>query len=172
MDAQYWSWARCTEEENNQIKKNKVEKKPAAIPQSQEPVRGQQEHDEEKIIQSLLGHENAEDAVIQHFEETEEKIIANLAKGYNSDMERWMQTYMELSRLDDERGSRNLMESDNRLMQGERAKGDNQPQHKSSVWQQTRCKKREAGRIFFFENARSARRRVERTEQWVGSSGV
>ena len=81
----------------HQIKKNKVEKKPATNPQSQEPVRGQQEHDEEKITQSLLGHENAEGANIRHFEETEEtrKIIAKLAKGNNSDMERWIQTYME-----------------------------------------------------------------------------
>ena len=85
-------------------KKNKVEKKPATIPHSQEPVRGQQEHDEEKIIESLLSHENAEDAVIRHFEETEEtrKILANLAERNNSDMERWIQTYIELSGLDHE----------------------------------------------------------------------
>ena len=38
-------------------KKNKAEKKPAASPRSQEPERGQQECDEEKIIQSLLSRE-------------------------------------------------------------------------------------------------------------------
>ena len=67
-------------------------------------MRDQQEHDEEKIIQSLLSLENAEDAVIRHFMETEEtrKIIANLAKGNNSDMERWIQTYAELWGSDDE----------------------------------------------------------------------
>ena len=42
--------------------------------------------------------------MIRHFEESEEtrKTIANLAKGNNSDMERWIQTYMEWSGLDDE----------------------------------------------------------------------
>ena len=42
--------------------------------------------------------------VIQHFEETEEtrKIIANLAKGSNSDMEKWIQNYTKLSGLDEE----------------------------------------------------------------------
>ena len=67
-------------------------------------MRGQQEHDEEKIIQksepvqgqqepkndkSLLSREKAEDDVIWHFEETElsRKIIADLAKGNHSDMD-------------------------------------------------------------------------------------
>ena len=35
---------------NHRNKRNKTEKKPAAHPKGQEPVRGQQEHDEEKII--------------------------------------------------------------------------------------------------------------------------
>ena len=62
-------------------KRNKVENKPATNPQSQEPVRGQHEHNEEKITQGLLGHEDAECAVIRHFEESEEtrRTIANLA---------------------------------------------------------------------------------------------
>ena len=66
------------------------EKKPAASPKGQETQRGQQEHHKGKIIQSLLSRESAEDAVIRHFEETEgsRKIIANLAEGNNSDMEK------------------------------------------------------------------------------------
>ena len=66
-------------------RKNKAEKKLTASPKSQEPVRGQQEHHEEKIIQksepvqgkqetndkSLLSRLSAEDEVIRHFEETE-----------------------------------------------------------------------------------------------------
>ena len=85
-------------------KRNKVEQNPATNPQSQEPVRGQQEHNEEKITQSLVGHEDADGAVIRHFEESEEtrKTIANLAKGNNSYMQRWIQTNMEWSGLDDE----------------------------------------------------------------------
>ena len=68
---------------NHRNKRNKAERKPAASPKSHEPVRDQQEHDEEKIIQSLLSRENAEDAVIRHCEETEgtRKIIADLAEG-------------------------------------------------------------------------------------------
>ena len=85
--------------------KYRAEKKPAASPRSQEPVRDQQEHDEAKIIQnsepeqtqqepkkhkSMLRRENAEDEVIRHFEETEgiRKIIADVAKGNNSNMEK------------------------------------------------------------------------------------
>ena len=65
-------------------------------------MRDQQEHDDKKITQSLLSHENAEDAVIRHCEEPEEtrKIIADLAIGNNSDMERWIHTYTELSGVD------------------------------------------------------------------------
>ena len=85
-------------------KKNKFEKKPATCLQSQEPERDQQKHDEEKITQSLLGHENSEDAVIRHFEETEEarKIIADLVEGSNSDLEQWLQIYTELTGLKEE----------------------------------------------------------------------
>ena len=48
--------------------------------------------------------ENAEDAVIRHFEDAEgsRKIIANLAEGNNSDMEQWIQIYTEWMGLDDE----------------------------------------------------------------------
>ena len=90
-------------------KKNKVEKKPATCLQSQEPVRDQQKHDEEKITQSLLSHENAEDAVIRHFEETEEarKIIADLVEGSNSDLEQRLQIYTELTGLNEERKKTN-----------------------------------------------------------------
>ena len=52
---------------NQRNKRNKAEKKPTATPKSEEPVRGQQEHDEQNIIQS----ESAEDAVIRHFKEAE-----------------------------------------------------------------------------------------------------
>ena len=47
---------------------------------------------------------NTEDAVIRHFEEIEgsRKIIANLAEGNDSDMERWIQLYTEMTGLDDE----------------------------------------------------------------------
>ena len=98
-------------------KKNKAEKKPTASPRSQEPVRGQQKHDEEKIIHNsepeqgqqkpkkdkmMLSRENAED--VRRLEETEEtrKIIARLAEGSNSDMEQWIQFYTELTGLNDE----------------------------------------------------------------------
>ena len=75
-----------------------------ACPNGQEPVQGQQEHDEEKIIQksepvqgqqepkkdkSLLSLENVEDEVIGHVES--QKIIADLAEGSNSDLEEWIQ---------------------------------------------------------------------------------
>ena len=85
-------------------KKNQTEKKLARSPKRQEPVRDQQEHDEENIIQSLLSRENVEEAVIRDFEETEgsRKIIADLAEGNKSDMERWIQTSPELTGLDDE----------------------------------------------------------------------
>ena len=51
-----------------------------------------------------MSHENAEDAVIQHFEEAEgsRKIIADLAEGNNSDMEQWIQFCTESMGLDDE----------------------------------------------------------------------
>ena len=44
--------------------------------------------DKQKVIQSLISRENAEDAVIRHFEDTEgsRKIVANLAEGSNSDI--------------------------------------------------------------------------------------
>ena len=75
-------------------KKNKVERKPATCPQSQEPK-------EEKRI---LSCEDAENEVIQRIEENEEtrKMIVRLAKGNNDDMERWIQIYTEMTELDDE----------------------------------------------------------------------
>ena len=80
---------------NHRNKRKKAENKLTASPKNEELVRGQQEqeHEEQKIIQSLISRENAEDAVIRHSEETEgsRKIIANLAEGHNSDMEQWMQ---------------------------------------------------------------------------------
>ena len=85
-------------------KKNKAEKKTTASPKDQGPERGQQQHNEEKIIQNLLSCEDAENEVIRRFEENEEirKIIAKLAKEDNSDMERWTQIYTEVTGLDDE----------------------------------------------------------------------
>ena len=100
-------------------KKNRAENKPTASPKNSEPMRGQQEHDEEKIIQkaepvkgqqepkidkNLMSPENAENEVIRRFEETEEtrKIIARLAKENNSDMERWIHIYTEVTGSDDE----------------------------------------------------------------------
>ena len=67
-------------------------RKPAMCPQSQEPK-------EEKRI---LSCEDAENEVIQRFEENEEtrKMIVRLAKGNNDDMERWMQIYREMTELD------------------------------------------------------------------------
>ena len=85
-------------------KKYKAEKKTTASPKDQEPERGQQEHNEDKIIQNLLSCEDAENEVIRRFEENEEtrKIIARLAKEDNSDMERWTQICTEVTGLDDE----------------------------------------------------------------------
>ena len=70
-------------------------------------MRDQQEHDEENIIQCLLSREIVEEAVIRDFEETEgsRKIIADLAEGNTSDMERWIQTSLELTGLDDEQNA-------------------------------------------------------------------
>ena len=77
-------------------KKNRAEKKTAASPENQEPVRGQQEHEEKVIRQqeprndkSLSSRKSAEDEVIRPCEETEEtlKIIADLAKRSYSDLE-------------------------------------------------------------------------------------
>ena len=72
-------------------KKNR-EKQTTASPKGQEPERGQQEHNEEKIFQNLLSCEDAENKVIRRFQENEEtpKIIARLAKKNNSDMARWI----------------------------------------------------------------------------------
>ena len=53
-------------------KKNKAEKTTTASQQGQEPERGQQEHNEEKIIQNLLSCEDAQNEVIRRFEENEE----------------------------------------------------------------------------------------------------
>ena len=115
-------------------KKNKVEKKQAKSPRSREPVRDQQEHDEEKIIHNsepeqrqqepkkdkrMLSRENAEDEVIRHFEKTEatRKMFADLAKGSKCDMERWIQNYTEFAGMDDEQkkteanGIRRLVEA-------------------------------------------------------------
>ena len=85
-------------------KHNKAEKKTAASQKDAEPERGPQEHEEEKVFQSLLSRENAEDEVVRHFEETEgsRKIFAHLAEGSNSDMEQWIQLYTEMTRLNDE----------------------------------------------------------------------
>ena len=142
-------------------KKNRAENKPIASPKNSEPMRGQQEHDEEKIIQkaepvkgqqepkidkNLMSPENAENEVIRRFEETEEtrKIIARLAKESNSDMERWIHIYTEVTGTDDEHkktvanGIRQAVEA---RRQGE---GDSQPQPRSkakeSVSQRKRCK--------------------------------
>ena len=54
-------------------KKNRADKKPTASPKNSEPMRGQHEDDEEKIIQdkSLLSREKAEDEVIRYFGKTE-----------------------------------------------------------------------------------------------------
>ena len=85
-------------------KKDKAEKKTTVSTKGQEPERGQKEHNEEKIIQNLLSCEDAENEVIRRFVENEEtrKIIERLAKANNSDMERWIQIYTEVTGLDDE----------------------------------------------------------------------
>ena len=87
---------------NHRNKRNKAEKQPTESPKIKGPVRGQQVHDEPKIIQSLISRENAEAAVIWHFEETEgsRKTVADLAEGSNSDMEKWIQ--IQMTGLDDE----------------------------------------------------------------------
>ena len=100
-------------------KQNRTEKKPTTSPRNSEPMRGEQEHEEESITQkaelvkgqqepkidkSLMSRENAENEVIRRFEETEEtrKIIARLAKEKNSDMDTWIQVNAEVTGLDDE----------------------------------------------------------------------
>ena len=64
-------------------------------------MQGQQEPKKDK---SLLSRESAEDEVIRHFEEAEgtKNMIADLAEGSNSDLEQWIQTFTELTGLDDE----------------------------------------------------------------------
>ena len=91
----------------NRNKKIKAETKPAASLKSREPVRGQQEHDEEKITQksepvqgqqetkndkSLLSRDSGEHEVILHIGEIEgtRKITAGLAEGSFIDMEQWI----------------------------------------------------------------------------------
>ena len=80
-------------------KKIKAEKKTTARPRDEEPERGQQEHNGEKIIQNLLSREDAENEVIRRFEENEKvrKTIARL-------MERWILIYTEVTGLDGTRG--------------------------------------------------------------------
>ena len=132
-------------EEKHRNKKNKAEKKPVASPKNQEPVRDQQEHDEEKVNRNMQGQRepkkdkslsraSAEDEVIRHFEETEgtKNIIADLEEGSNSDLEHWIQMYAELTGLDDEQkkteanGIRWAVEA-----RGERNQEERQPQHRS-----------------------------------------
>ena len=100
---------------NHRNKKNRAEKQKTASSKNQEPVRDQQEHEEKvnretqgqqepKQDKSLLSRESAEDEVVRHFEEAEgtRTIIADLSEGSNSDLEQWIQTYTELTGLDDE----------------------------------------------------------------------
>ena len=91
-------------------KKNRAEKKPGRDQQEHVGKNGiqnsepEQRQQELKKDESLLSRENLEKEVIRHFEETEgtRKIIADLAKGNNSDMEKWIQTFTQLTGLDDE----------------------------------------------------------------------
>ena len=93
-------------EENTETRRQELRRNQPASPKNSEIMRGQQEHDEEKIIQkaetvkgqqepkidkSLLSREKAEDEVIRHFEKTEgsRKITGNLVEGNESDMEQW-----------------------------------------------------------------------------------
>ena len=120
----------------NRNKKNRAEKNPTASRKNSEPMRGQQEHDEEKIIQdkSLLSREKAEDEVIRHFEKTEgsRKIIANSATGNNSDMQQWIQIYTESTGLDDEH-KKTEANGIRREKQGERTQEENQLQHQNTA---------------------------------------
>ena len=50
----------CTAEENTEARRTKLRRKQPRVKKGQEPERGQQEHDEEKIFQSLLNRESAE----------------------------------------------------------------------------------------------------------------
>ena len=54
-----------------------------------------------------MSRESAENEVVRRFEETEEarKIIARLAKENNSDMDRWIQIYTEVTGLTKDDGS-------------------------------------------------------------------
>ena len=79
-------------------KKNRVEKKPAASPKNQEPVRGHQEHDEEKVIkksESVQGEQEPKnDKSLLSCEG-----IVDWAEGNNSDMEQWIQIFSEVTGL-------------------------------------------------------------------------
>ena len=159
-------------------KKNKAEKKPG---------RGQQEHDEEKIIQnsepeqgqqepkrdkSMLSRENAEDEVIWHFEETEAtpKIIAELANGNNSDMQKWIPTFSELTGFNDEQ-KKTEAGGIRRAVRAKKKHKENQPQHRSQTRecvskksQPKRRKKRENGKRIF-SRAREARAKESREQE-------
>ena len=162
---------------NHRNKRKKAENKPSASPKSQELVRDQQEqeHEEQKIIQSLMSRENAEDAVIRHFEETEgsRKIIANLAEGNNSDMEQWMQIYTASLDWTMNKRRRKQMESDGRLKQGERAQEESQPQHRNKASKcvpqkrRRRRKKRENGRIISWKKEAQGNRYDEDEDERV-----
>ena len=151
-------------------KKNQVEKKQATSPQNREPVRDYQEPDEGKTTNNaelehrqqepkrdkrMLSRENAENEVIRHFEKTEEtrKIIANLAKRSNSDIERWLQNCVKLSGLDDEQKETDANGIRRAVKQAAMAHEESQPQHRSKARQcvsrHMRCKKRENGRRKF-----------------------
>ena len=99
--------------------------------------------------------------MIRHLMETEEtrKIIANLAKGNNSEMERWIQTCTELSGLDDEEkkteanGIRRALEARRKGQgrqptaaqeQGKRVCFTADEVHKAREWQENFLRTREA----------------------------
>ena len=115
----------------------------------------------------MLSREIAEDEVTRHLEKTEvtRKMIADLAKGSNCDMERWIQNYTEFAGLDDEQKKTEANGSDERLKQAEVAQEESQPQHRSKtgecVSQQKRWKKRQNGRRKFCENEKRAEKSRE-----------
>ena len=95
---------RNTETRRTELRRNRGEVNKSTMWKNIQNLEPEQAQQEPKRDKSLLCLENAEDEVIRHFEETEgtRKIIADLARGNNSDREKWIQTHTELTGLDDE----------------------------------------------------------------------
>ena len=115
----------------------------------------------------MLSRENAEYEVIRHFEKTEEKrkIVANLAKGMTARREGGYKLFRSRRDWTMDRRRRKLMESDERLKQRERECTRREKHVKRALFTEESAEEAQEARMAgeIFENARKARRRVERT---------